>query len=578
MSSPASPVFRLALLSMLAFAAPAWADPQLSSWLISASTKYARIYTSTANRTNGISTTTWTGQTTPTYAGVHEIDYSSSWVYIRNTGLAPYVMGPWNNPNLPKNQGTSTSVFRFPRTPVIPGTKTPTGMGVIGFLVDGVAMYNTSDGFSYSFSHTQDATPIAGIGSGDGIWNRDALPNEGGSFDLALNHPQPSGQYHSHANPIGIRYELGDNITYNTSTKAYSETSGTTTFKHSPILGWAIDGLPLYGPYGYDGGSTGATAVANVVGNAVVSVSVSTGGTLYQSTPTVAFSGGGGSGAAATAVVTGGVVTAVNVTSSGSGYTSAPTVIIGGVRRMVSGFVKRDGSYGTTNLNSTGRTTLPLWAQSAQGRSTLTSSQYGPSTTFTSGSGQQALTYTLGHYAKDYDYLGDLGYTQGSTTNPGGVVFDLNKYNARFCVTPEYPSGTWAYFVTILADGTSWYPYSVGRWYYGSPTGGSSTTTVMASDGAALFAKGAGSTSEQWVSTPVAVSGSDVTLSWSAVEGGTYQVSTSIDLVNWSPVGSTVSAVGNSGTQIESGDAANYTSRFYKLVRTALASYDSVGY
>ena len=82
------------------------ADPQLSSWFTEASTKYARIYTSTANRTAGISTTTWTGQTSPTYAGVHEIDYSSTWVYIKNTGLAPYVMGPWNNPNLPRNQGT----------------------------------------------------------------------------------------------------------------------------------------------------------------------------------------------------------------------------------------------------------------------------------------------------------------------------------------------------------------------------------------------------------------------------------------------------------------------------------------
>ena len=95
------------------------ADPQLSSWLTEASTKYARIYTSSNNRTAGISTTTWTGQTSPTYAGVHEIDYSINWIYIKNTGLAPYVMGPWLNPNLPKNQGTSTGVYRFPRSPSV---------------------------------------------------------------------------------------------------------------------------------------------------------------------------------------------------------------------------------------------------------------------------------------------------------------------------------------------------------------------------------------------------------------------------------------------------------------------------
>jgi hypothetical protein len=29
---------------------------------------------------------------------------------------------------------------------------------------------------------------------------------------------------------------------------------------------------------------------------------------------------------------------------------------------MISGYVKRDGSYGTTNLNTTGRQSLPAWA------------------------------------------------------------------------------------------------------------------------------------------------------------------------------------------------------------------------
>ena len=39
-----------------------------------------------------------------------------------------------------------------------------------------------------------------------------------------------------------------------------------------------------------------------------------------------------------------------------------------GVRRMVSGYIIRDGSYGTSNLNVTGRTTLPFWAQLSQNR------------------------------------------------------------------------------------------------------------------------------------------------------------------------------------------------------------------
>ena len=566
-----------AFLFFIALAA-AHADPQLTSWFTTNSGKYARIYADTTSRTNGVSSTTWTGQTSPVYAGVNEINYSSSWVYIRNSGMAGFVMGPWNNPNLPKNQA---GIWRFPRTPNTssPGT-TLTANGAIGFLVDGVSIYNTSDGFSYSVSNAKDATPNGGIGSGDGIWNRDAFPNELVSFDYALAHNPPSGEYHSHVNPIATRYVLGDNINYDSATKNYSENTATTNFAHSPIIGWMKDGLPLYGPYGYDGGSTGATATANVSGGAITTVNVTAGGTLYQSVPLVTFSGGGGSGAAATAVVSGGVVTGIAVTNGGTGYTSAPTVTVGGVRRMISGYQLRDGTNGSTNLASTGRTTLPVWAAAAQGRSaTLTSGQYGPATTYTSTS--PTLTYTLGHYSEDYAYLGDsadfggAAYTQGSRTNAGGIFYDLNKYNARFCVTPEFPNGTWAYFTTITADGTSFYPYSVGRWFHGSPTGGSTTTTVMNADTPLTQQFLGGANSALTVNTP-GVSGTSVTLTWSAVEGGTYSVDASPNQSAWTSkatgivstgisANSTYTALGTSGTE------------YGRVNRTALATYDSTG-
>ena len=486
---------------------PIFADPQLSSWFTAGSTKYARIYTSTANRTEGKSVVTWTNintnnasQTSPTYAGVHEINYSPNWVYIRNSGLAPYIMGPWNNPNLPKNQGTSTGVYRFPRSPTIPSSHTLTGQGSIGFLVDGVAIYSTSDGYSYSNSTGADMTPPS-QSPGDGIWNRDAWPNEFSSFDFPLNHPQPSGQYHAHANPIGVRYVLGDNINYDSTTKSYSENTSATSWKHSPIIGWINDGLPLYGPYGY----------------------------------------------------------------------SNPTDPTSTVRRMVSGYIFRDGTRGTTNLNSAGRKSLPLWAQQAQNKATLTSTQWGPNV---------STAYELGHFSEDYDYLGDLGYSQGAD-------FDLNKYNARYCVTPEYPGGTWAYFVSIKADGTPWYPYNVGRWYMATPPastgqpptpGNVSTLTVMHTDTPLTqYYKGATSTIETWYSTPVTVSGSTVTLSWNSVEGGTYKVSSSSDLTTWTDSGF-VSPSGNSATTTEPVNTSTTPKKFYKLTRTGMATYDNVGY
>ncbi len=513
------------LFTLLIGAGVANADPRLSSWFTADSTKYARIYTTTANRTAGISATTWTGQTSPTYVGVHEINYSANWVYIKNSGLAPYIMGPWNNPNLPKNQGTSTAVYRFPRNPtVITGTgiteRTLTGQGSIGFLVDGVSIYNTADGYSYSYVNSKDATPNGNIGPGDGVWNRDAWPNEGGSFDYALNHPQPSGQYHAHANPIGVRYVLGDNINYDTSTKQYTENTSTAAFKHSPIIGWINDGLPLYGPYGY----------------------------------------------------------------------SDPGDPASSVRRMVSGYVLRNGNYGTTNLSTTGRTSLPIWAQQAQGKTILSSGQYGPGTTYTSGTGPTALTYGLGHFSEDYDYLGDHGFVQGAVTTVNGetTLFDLNKFNARYCVTPDYPNGTWAYFVTIKADGTPWYPYNVGRWFMATPPaynsqpptpGNLTTLTIMNADTPLTqHFKGAAATVGTWAATPAAVANGDVTLTWNAIEGGTYQVSASNDLSTWTTLTPAITATSNVASKIETGAATSVAKRFYKVARTSLATYDSVGY
>ena len=91
----------------------AHADPLLTSWFTADSGQYARIYQSTADETSRTASKTWsrgTGvQSTPTYAGVSKIVYSTNWVYIRSTGLAGYIMGPWylddaksqNFPNFP---------------------------------------------------------------------------------------------------------------------------------------------------------------------------------------------------------------------------------------------------------------------------------------------------------------------------------------------------------------------------------------------------------------------------------------------------------------------------------------------
>lgn len=137
------------------------------------------------------------------------------------------------------------------------------------------------------------------------------------------------------------------------------------------------------------------------------------------------------------------------------GY-SNPTNPASGLRRMVSGFALRDGKNGTDNLMLTGRHTLPVWEARETGRPpALQSYQSGPNVT---------ARYPLGHYMEDYAYLGDVGKVKGRD-------FDLDEYNGRWCVTPEFPNGTYAYFTTIDANGKPVYPYNMGRRYYGNPVG-----------------------------------------------------------------------------------------------------------
>ncbi len=466
------------------------ADPQLSSWYTEDSGQYARLYQSTANETSRTVSKTWTRgtgtQTTPTYAGISKVVYSTNWVYIRSSGLAGHIMGPWyldaakttNFPNFPSN---TAKIYRIPRTPTIPTTKSLTGLGASGCMVNGVSMFDMRDAFSYVSASATDATPTNGL-TGDGVWNRDGYHNEGITFDPALAH-QAGNNYHYHAQPIGLRYQLGDHIDYNATTNRYTE-STTAVTKHSPILAWAADGLPVYGPYGY----------------------------------------------------------------------SSPLNPNSGVRRMISGFVLRNGSNGTTNLTSTGRTTLPAWAQRIQ------------TVTFKSGPAVNS-TYLLGHFIEDFDYLGDRGYTQG-------VHFDLNEQNVRWCVTPEYPSGTWAYFTTINADGTPAYPYTTGRQYFGSPTGGSTTIGETVT----TYFNGGPNKVETASAPTVNPTTGDVTFTWSGVEGGTYLVETSNDLVTWPDLTPTVIATDDQASVVESGARNSHSKRFYRVSRKSLASFDSNGF
>jgi hypothetical protein len=148
------------------------------------------------------------------------------------------------------------------------------------------------------------------------------------------------------------------------------------------------------------------------------------------------------------------------------------------------------------------------------------------------------------------------------------VDFDLDEDNGRWCVTPEFPEGTYAYFVAMAADGTPVYPYNIGRTYHGNPTG--STVTEITAGAVTHFAGATNAAIVAQASAPADTTG-EVTLAWNALEGGTYTVERSTDLKTWSATEAGIAAVLDRGTLRTStpGDAG-----FFRVRTTALAAFD----
>ncbi|MEY2882102.1 MAG: hypothetical protein RLZZ15_4482, partial [Verrucomicrobiota bacterium] len=497
-----APWFALALLTPLARAQVT--DPRITSWRTVNAAQYARVYESAAKFTAGTTNTTWPtsglvtspagGVATVSYSDVQRVAYSATYVYIQTTGLASYTMGNWLTPNgttytsFPSNRA---AIHRIPRTPSIPTTKQKNN-GNGGVLVNGVFVWQNGDAQSYANASSTTTTATISI-SGDGVWNRLAGVAETFNFDPANGHQPSSGAYHNHINPKALRYQLGDNVTYSASTKTYSEAAPTT---HSPIIGWANDGLPIYGPYGY---------------------------------------------------------------SSALDATSA-------IRRMTTGFVKRDATnaalYGVDDLAVTGRVKLPVWAASVQGISqTLASTKYGPTTTATYALGPVNKTCVVGTFAEDYEYLGDFGRTQGAD-------FDLNRQNVRFCVTPDFPAGTYAYFVCLDASGNSVFPDVINQEYFGTASVGQGTVTSITETVTEYADAGPAAA----ITVTGTAAGSNVLLSWNSAEGATYKVESSPDNATFTTLSSTVTSAGLTTTYTATG-----STNYYRVTLTAITTYDTGG-
>lgn len=279
-----------------------------------------------------------------------QVAYTTDYSYITCTGVPAYSTGPFldGNPSQAQDQGT---IYEIPLSPQPEtGTNTATTAGNIGVFVNGVALFDYRDGVAWNPSTNAlcggpGNPPCPGGPTAIMDWNRDAIPAEMAGFDCSKGHPA-MGNYHHHQNPSAFKLDLN---VVSTICNLY-DADGLYTIdstQHSPLIGFAYDGYPIYGAYAYKN-------------------------------------------------------------ADGSG----------GVARMKSGYSIR---------NMTTRTNGPAVDN----------------------------TYFLGYFREDYEFVG------------GANEDILDEHNGRFCVTPEYPNGTYAYFCTVDSDWNSAYPYAVGPTFYG---------------------------------------------------------------------------------------------------------------
>ncbi len=319
-------------------------DPAITSWL--QNTTKTGSYYSSGNSTaidNGI------------LVNCQSVKYSNSYVYIETKGVPAYPTGPFLDGN-PSQAQSQNAIFKFPLNPQKnTGTPTATSLGNIGVFINGVALFDFQDGVAWN---TATNSWCGGPGnppcSGTKYWTRDAVVFERKGFDCSKGHPA-MGNYHHHQNPSAFKLDkqvISTICNLYDADGLYRIDSGV----HSPLIGYAYDGFPIYGALGYK---------------------------------------------------------------------------------------NADGTGGVVRLKS-----------SYNLRAITSRTQWADGTDVPDGPAVNA-TYPLGTFKEDYEFK-----------TPTSDDF-LDEHNGRFCVTPEYPKGTYAYFTTVDENYNSTFPYVVGPTFYG---------------------------------------------------------------------------------------------------------------
>ncbi len=228
----------------MSFIVDAQTNPAITSWLQNTTNIMGRHYVS--------------GNSTPindnVLANVQTVFYDDTNAYVSATGIPAYITGPFQDGN-PSLATAQNSIFKFPLFPTQnTGTATTTNGGNIGVFINGVALFDYRDGVSWNnatgaLCGGPGNTPCSGGPAAVQAWSRDAIPAEKAGFDCAKAHPA-MGNYHHHQNPSAFNLDLVV-ISNICSTYPSDGLYVINTAQHSPLIGFAYDGFPIYGAYAY---------------------------------------------------------------------------------------------------------------------------------------------------------------------------------------------------------------------------------------------------------------------------------------------------------------------------------------
>ncbi|MEI7801086.1 MAG: YHYH protein [Bacteroidota bacterium] len=183
-----------------------------------------------------------------------QVEYSTTSSYVHTTGVPAYPTGPFLDGN-PSNATNQNAIFKIPLSPVQnTGVPTATTGGNIGVFINGVALFDYRDGVSWDSTSNSlcggpGNPPCPGGMGATFSWNRDAIPAERPGFDCSKAHPA-MGNYHHHQNPSAFKLDLN---VISTVCNLYDADGlyAIDSTQHSPLIGYAYDGFPIYGSYAY---------------------------------------------------------------------------------------------------------------------------------------------------------------------------------------------------------------------------------------------------------------------------------------------------------------------------------------